>query len=214
MRLHSDSGCPTPATIAAVADGRLAPAERDDVTAHIADCERCLGELAAVVRLGRATDLSLPATLRARVLQPRRPGWQAAAAVAATLVLGVGGWWLVSPVNRPHEAATTTSDEAVRSQSSGPEVPTVTYPAPHGRLPRHSTSFSWRPVSASLTYRLRVMRDDGQLVWQGESAATTMRVPETASLPVAVPLYVAVTAVLPDGRTARAPAVPFVILQE
>ena len=58
------------------------------------------------------------------------------------------------------------------------------------------------------------MRDDGQLVWEGETSATTIRLRDPAPLPLGVPLYIAVTAVLPDGRTTRAPAVPFTILQE
>jgi hypothetical protein len=214
MRLHSHSRCPTPATLAAVADGSLPPSERDTATAHIADCERCLGELAAIVRLGRAPDLPLPASLRKRVSRRPRAAWQTAAAVAATVMIGFGGWWL-SPAGTPQrQPALPVAEEAVRSRDGRSEVPLVIHPAPQGRLSVRQVTFSWQPVAAALTYRLRVMRDDGQLVWEGESIATTMRLTDTAALPAAVPLYVAVTAVLPDGRTARAPAVPFTILRE
>lgn len=214
MHLHSTSGCLPPATLAAVADGSLPPSEREAATAHIADCERCLGELAAIVRLGRAPDLPLPASLRERVSRRPQAAWQTAAAVAATVVFAVGGWWL-SPAGEPQrQPAIPVADEAVRARSGASDVPSVIHPEPNGRLSGQAVTFSWQPVAAALTYRLRVMRDDGQLVWEGESSATTMRVTDATALPAAVPLYVAVTAVLPDGKTARAPAVPFTILRE
>ena len=213
MRLHSDSGCPAPATLAAVADGSLPTAEREAVSAHIADCERCLGELAAIVRLGRDQDRPLPASLRARVARPPRPTWQTAAAVAATFVLSVSGWWLMSPSGQPSQPPEVRVDDVVRSGASGAEVPLVTHPPANGQLSADAVSFSWRPVASALTYRLRVMRDDGQLVWEGETSTTTARL-GGASLPQALPLYIAVTAVLPDGRTARAPAVPFSVARE
>lgn len=213
MPLHSYPGCPTPATLAAIADGSLPPPERDAAAAHIADCERCLVEVAAIVRLGRAEPSPLPAVLRDRVSRRPRASWQTAAAVAATLVVGVGGWWLGTAGDRQRPAIPAT-DDAVRSQSAGPALPLVTQPQPQARLSRRDLTFTWQPVIASLSYRVRVMRDDGQLLWEGESTGTTMRMADAAALPTAVPLYVAVTALLPDGRTTRAPAVPFTILRE
>jgi hypothetical protein len=145
----------------------------------------------------------------------RRPraAWQTAAAVAATLVIGVGGWWL-SPAGDRQGQPAAVAEDAVRSRSAGPELPLVTHPEPQARLSGRDVVFTWRPVAASLTYRLRVMRDDGQLVWEGETTATRMRLTDATALPAAVPLYVAVTALLPDGRTTRAPAVPFTVLRE
>jgi hypothetical protein len=213
MRLHSHTGCPTPATLAAVADGSLPPPERDAAAAHIADCERCLVEVAAIVRLGRAEPPPVPALLRDRVSRRPRASWQAAAAVAATLVVGVGGWWL-SPSGERQRQAVPVADDAVRSQGAGPELPLITHPQPQGRLSPRDVTFTWQPVAVSLSYRIRVMRDDGQLLWEGESTGTTMRLTDAAALPSAVPLYVAVTALMPDGRTTRAPAVPFTILRE
>lgn len=214
MRLHSHAGCPTPATLAAFADGSLPPPEREAASAHIADCERCLAELGAIVRLGRAPDLPLPASLRARVSRRPRATWQTAAAVAATLVVAVGGWWL-SPAGNPQpQPALPGAGEAVRSRTGGSEVPLVIHPAAHGRLSRQQVTFSWEPVAAALTYRVRVMRDDGQLVWEGDTTTATLRLTDATALPAEVPLYVAVAAVLPDGRTTRAPAVPFTILRD
>jgi hypothetical protein len=53
------------------------------------------------------------------------------------------------------------------------------------------------------------MKDDGQLIWEHETPGTTALVPEATPLPAGVPLYISVTAVLPDGKTSRAPAVKF-----
>ena len=52
------------------------------------------------------------------------------------------------------------------------------------------------------------------MLWDGEAAGTSTVVGASAGLPRDTPLYVTVTALLPDGKTARSPAVRFQISTE
>lgn len=85
--------CPDDA-LDAYLDGELAPDEEAGVRAHLADCERCRDELAAIERVRALVrglpDLDLPSVVveRVRWVGRRRVGaWAAAAVAAAASVL-------------------------------------------------------------------------------------------------------------------------------
>jgi hypothetical protein len=219
------TACPDPALVAALADGALDAEAREPVVQHVASCEPCLDDLGALVRLARDSGPAVPARLLEAARQivrgggasvshpPRTPSWRPVLAVAATVMLSVGAWYYVQR-NAFFSPATSSSisDDPVRSSQPVAQVPLVVRPPDRGRLQPGAIDLEWRPTAAAIAYRVRVMRDDGQLLWERETAATTIEIPEAASLPTAVPLYVAVTAVLPDGKTTRAPAVRFEIV--
>src|SRR5436190_7126150 len=70
-------------TIAALADGSLAPAARAAVLPHVASCTRCRGALGAVARA-----LADPAVARELSASPsRRPFYRIAVPLAAAAVL-------------------------------------------------------------------------------------------------------------------------------
>ena len=214
MHRQSESDCPPPATVAALVDGTLTAPQREALTAHVADCDRCVAEVAALVRLQRESVPAVPGALRLRASRPPRSQWRVAAAIAAMICVSVGGWWLRSTPDEPAALPVSGADDVVRAPDATAHLPLINQPAPQGRLLQNAVIFSWQRVQGALTYRVRVMRDDGQLLTEAETDATVFRVEDAAALPASVPLYVTVTAMLPDGRTVRAPAVPFSIVRE
>ena len=131
--------------------------------------------------------------------------------MAATVMLGLGGWYYAQRSAFPTGVSPTITDDRVRSVQTDMQVPRLRRPLAGARVPEGPVQVEWHATASAIAYRVHVMRDDGQLLWERETRATMAEVPETAALPTAVPLYVAVTAVLPDGKTTRAPAVKFEI---
>ena len=207
-RVPGSSPCPTPAQLAGLADGGLPPEARARITEHVSSCDRCLTDLGAVVRMGREQPLVLPDTLKARVVRRSRPRWQAVAA-AAVVLLGVGTW--VATQRQVHVSSDTVSADAVRTRQSDSREPILLMPAQDQRLAASGLAFEWQPVTGAVAYRVRVILDDGRLVWETETTKTRLDVEAVRGWPLDHPLYVTVTAVLPDARTARAPSIRFTL---
>jgi hypothetical protein len=213
-------GCPDDAELAALSDGTLTADGRLRIAAHVASCERCLDHVGALVRLGRAEAPVLPVALRNRVAFPlegprqSRTGWRTGGAVAATVCLSLGGWYFAQRTASVPPAAQVETAEQVRSRGVTAPVPNVVRPSGEQRVAAGPLDVQWLATANAIGYRVRVMRDDGTLVWEGESATTATQVPRSAGLPPHTPLYVSVTALMPDGKTARSPSVRFEIASE
>jgi len=215
MITPSETPCPDAASLAALADGALDEPARTAIAEHVAGCEECLDAVEMLVRMASRPVPNLPADLKAAALaivaRPRSiRRWQPLAAAAA-IVLSVGGWYVVQQRGTLPPASTVRSDDRVRSAPSESQAPHVVRPAAGERVRRSAIAIEWRHTQAAIAYRVRIMRDDGQLLWEHETQATTAVIPEATPLPSGVPLYVAATAVMPDGKTTRAPAVMFEI---
>ena len=212
-------GCPDEATLAALSDGTLAAGHRALIAEHVATCDRCLAQVGALVRLDRTVVPIVPAALRERarvasMAGPGASGWRAGMAVAAAACLSLGGWFYAqrSPIELP--ASQPQAVEQVRSRGVEAPTPNVLSPSSEGQIANGPLDIAWQPTANALAYRVRVMRDDGSVLWEGEAAGTSTVVGATAGLPRGTPLYVTVTALLPDGKTARSPAVRFQISPE
>jgi len=213
-------GCPDDAELAALSDGTLTADDRLRVAEHVASCERCLDHVGALVRLGRADAPVLPVALRKRVTFPLEgsrqfgTGWRTGLAVAATVCLSLGGWYYTQRAAPVLSGMPGEISEQVRTRGVTAPVPNVVRPSSDQRIVAGPLDVQWLATANAIGYRVRVMRDDGTLLWEGESVATATQVPRSASLPSHAPLYVSVTALMPDGKTARSPSVRFEIAPE
>lgn len=210
-------GCPDEAELAALADGALPDDVRAGLAAHVASCGKCLDELGALVRLGRADTPIVPATLRTRVTPPggqHRTHWRAGLAVAATVCLSLGGWFYAQRSTSIPSALPIDAGDQVRSRGASASTPNVLFPSAGQRVIARPFEVRWQPAANAIGYRVRVMRDEGTLLWEAESPLTAIQVSHAADLPVNAPLYVSVTALLPDGKTARSPSVRFELAPE
>jgi anti-sigma factor RsiW len=208
----ASADCPETALLASLADGTLSDVDRTAVAAHVGGCDRCLEQVGALVRLAREPAPALPPSLKARVALPRRADWRAVAAMAAAVCLSLGAWFYVQqPVVAPYSAPRVVLD-AVRSGDYSGQTPVVRHPEAGQRVPAGALAVEWQPVSQAVSYRVRILRDDGQLLWEGESQTARLEVPAAAALPTDAPLYVTVAALLPDARTSRSPSTPFTLI--
>ena len=211
-------GCPDDAALAALSDGTLAADQRAPIVEHIATCDRCLAQVGALVRLDRTAPPVVPAALRDRVtatgVTRQATGWRAGLAVAATVCLSLGGWFYAqrTPIEAPIPVPEAV--DQVRSRGTTSPTPHVLRPSADVQVAHGPLDIAWEPTANALAYRVRVMRDDGSVLWDGDATGTSTVVGASAGLPRGTPLYVAITALLPDGKTARSPAVRFQISSE
>lgn len=231
-------GCPDETQIAGYVDGRLSGSDKNRLDSHLAECDYCLGQVAALLRLeGAAMPDNVPPALLARardfVPAPVPPSvwpvvrWGAIAAVTACIAVVTTVWIHrqesetgapVTPAVQTPAISTPAPPEVAPPATTAREVRTVKPAGPSLELlaPRDGSAlapgtleFRWTRVPASLFYELRVMTADGDLVWEGRAEGTQTRLPESVQLVSGTRYFVSVRAFLPDGKTLTSPVVGF-----
>lgn len=160
--------------LAAYIEGKLSPAERDAITAHLAECDECFQVFSEAVRIGQEEEdeaaavpvpggdqVPLPFERRkTAVALPRLSAarwWPAAA--AAVLVLGVGAAVYRSLVARP----TISTPQIVTSLRDVPDLFNETIHSPVQRGVGHGTS-----TSSVEAFQLGVLEVDLELSLKAE----------------------------------------------
>jgi hypothetical protein len=179
-----------PQELAAFIDGGLDGSELNTVVVHLADCDVCRAEVAAV----RDT---LAADVR-RV----RPAWIAAA--AAVVLAGV--FFLGSLVQT---GATDTGPVLRNGDEATSSIVTV---APGDSVDSADLRFVWRSVGDDATYTVRLMRTDGEVVWSEAQVRDTSRaIPADVSLATGNTYLWTVEGLRPDGRSFASRTQRFVV---
>src|SRR3954466_1622973 len=173
--------------IAGYIEGTLDPEARAGAERHLADCEECTSELAAVSRL------------RPRARRPARWLGLTAAAAAAIAIVVVGP-------RLGRQAPDTTPPE--RGDPAAAAATALVAPA-EGVTLRESPVFVWRAVPGAATYRISVTRADGDSVWSAAVRDTTARAPEGTLVPGTDVYYWYVDALVADGRSVAGPTHQF-----
>ena len=176
--------------MAAWLDGELAGEERARVASHLADCDLCRAEVAAV----RALLADEPAEAvprpprRGRLLRYLLPVAAAAAAV----------WLLVVPTARQEEPRLRSGPGAEPGA-----VPAVVAVAPVGDavVPDRPT-FTWRAAGADAHYTLVLTDAAGAPVWRTSTPDTVVALPPDVPLAAGRTYYWTVDARLADGEAA------------
>jgi anti-sigma factor RsiW len=163
-----------PHLVAGYVGGTLSLVQRRELERHLANCEACTEEIAAIARL------------RAARGGARRwlPVGVAAAAVLAGIVL-----------LRPGRPA----PDVVRD--AGDERPIAVVVPLDGDTVAGTPTFVWRPVAGARTYRLTLTSEAGDSVWAATTTDTAVRTPADVALERTARYYWYVDALLPDGRS-------------
>lgn len=106
---------------------------------------------------------------------------------------------------RPAEAAPSEQERKPRHYEA---APTVIAPQGGQVVSRKGLRFSWNPVPGAISYEVRVVTSEGDLVWEGRSEGTEMRVPDGLTLSSGK-YFVMTSATLDSGRTRTASPVEF-----
>jgi hypothetical protein len=232
--------CPDENRLAAFIDAQLDDSTRERLLIHLENCSYCCDQVAAVVRLqsGGKAPIEVPPELlvRTRALAEqdrsaqRMPvlRWGTAAVAVASLIL-------VATVafRRPHvppeapsaqpsppetsspapslPTSTPAAPRLVRNLENATGVPQVLYPREGDVVSPEAVEFRWKRVRGALSYDVRVLTEDGNLVWEGRAEDATIRVPATIQLTDGGSFYVRVRALLPEGKTVTSKVVGFKI---
>jgi hypothetical protein len=227
--------CPTDHTIAAYADGRLRRLTKAWIEFHLSGCQRCRLLVADVVKEQRESDLPVPPVqlvqkamgLAERRTARRRWVWAPAGALAGIALLAIASLVLRKPqqlvnVSPPAPAAPlvakseppptlhTSVKDLVRKRGTAELLPTILFPQTDATMHSDRLQFNWKPIPHSRNYEVRVLRSDGDLVWEGQTDKSALQLPSELSLEGGS-YFVLVTAYLEDGRTAKSAPVRFLV---
>jgi hypothetical protein len=163
-----------PAEVADYVGRTISGDGRRRVERHLADCETCTEEVAAIARLARPT------------ASPRWMPYAAAAAVLAGLLV----FW--------PRGGSRVPDDTLRDGGSSVAI-TVVEPA-DGAVVAGSATLVWRAVPRALAYRVLVTRSDGDSLWAVHTSDTVVNIPEMAG-EGSVTRHWYVDALLADGSS-------------
>jgi hypothetical protein len=163
-----------PGEVAGYVGHRLSAEDRRRVERHLADCETCTEEAAAVARLGR------------RRGTPRWVPYAAAAAMIAGVVL-------LLPRGEQDAAG-----DRLRDGVAADSIPVVA-PA-DGATVGASRALVWRDVPGA-TYRVTVTSSEGDSLWAGHTSDTAVTLPATVTAELGLTRHWYVDALLPDGSS-------------
>ena len=172
-------------------DDTLTPSARQTSERHISSCANCRAELAmldafatlsvrddeaAIVREGAAALERRRAEIfgerRSRVTEFRRrfsvSALRPAFALAAMLLMIVGGYFLTQPASR--DLPRTSSDVTRTSEN-------VVVQAPIGDVQSVPDQLQWRSVAGASRYRARIAEVDRHEVWSTDTTTTSATLP-------------------------------------
>ena len=178
-----------PERLAAYLDHQLAPAAREEVVAHFAECAECRREMTAMRRL-----------LEER--SKRRPWYVTTGPLLAAVAAGIV-FMVVPSIRR-------ADNEPTRSIRSGPELTSTDQaqtismisPADDAVLPERGTVFVWRSIGADASYRLTLQDSAGTTVWASSTVDTSIVLPDSIRVTPGE-YYWSVAARLPNARSAK-----------
>jgi putative zinc finger protein len=227
--------CPSDHTIAAYADGVLSKHRRAWVEFHLSGCQRCRLLVADIVKSQRESDLSLPPVqlvqkamgLVGRRPVPRRWVWAPVGALAGIVLVSVVTVVLRKPErlvvlsppappapliakSEPTAAARTPVRDVVRKPRTPQLLPTIVSPRADSVTSSDRLQFSWKAVPHSRNYEVRVVKSDGDQVWEGQTDKSALQFPLDVTVKDG-PYFVWITAYLEDGRIAKSAPVRFLV---
>jgi hypothetical protein len=210
----STNFCLSDEQVAEYFDGVLPDADRNRVEHHIADCRFCaarigmLGRLEASSGEARIPEESL-ATAKLMRQTPRGGNRRLVAWAAAAVLVLVAGIQYQSSENRATEsnleppgvpAIAPRDIRQTRNIETSAFGPTITSPR-EGQFASARSQISWTAVPNSLYYQVRIVSDEGDLLWQERVDGTAWRMPERLGLSPGAEYFVRIDAYLTEGQS-------------
>ena len=192
----ASEACPGEIEIAAFVDHGLAPELAAGIRTHLADCRRCRGDVAFLVRMAALT------TPEPVSQAESRGGWRwmaAAAAVLAAVVLWQRGWMNDRPAGVPEEARPSQAGELLRGPAPADGSLKMLGLDEGATLSREGLTFRWTEIGGAAVYEIRILSVDGRLIWAATVPGPSVVVPEAVELDPGV-YYIRVDAPLDSGR--------------
>ncbi len=229
--------CPDEAELAAFLEDKLVGQAKGRMVHHLADCSHCLAQIAELSRLQAGEPpVEVPAALLARargLAETAHPGasrplvrWGAIAAAAACVALVVATTYRQpppppalgpsSPAARQETISTPLATppqaeprRAIRNLPNRAAVPRLLYPREGSIVAPGGIEFRWQNVPGALYYDIRVVTEDGDVIWESRAEKAEARLPSDVQLTAGQRLFVRVRAWLAEGKTVTSRVVRF-----
>ena len=207
--------CLPSATLAGYLDRELGEGERAVAEAHLADCDYCLGQVAALSRSREdRQSAGVPASIREAAerlaggppqSRPAVPRW----AMAAVVVLAVG---LFGVLLAPRGGPEPDPGERQTRYAEQPSLQPTLLAPPEGSVIRPLEQvFRWSEVPGSLFYDVRLVSPDGDLLLRERVEDTRWLIPEAVALQPGEEYYVRIDAYLSDAKYLSSEHVVFTV---
>ena len=113
------------------------------------------------------------------------------------------------PVQSPKSKTTQTQTPMVRSKTTEELLPQVISPRHGAVVRREDLEFRWEPVPEAIFYEIRVMSVEGDLMFEGKTEDTKLKLSSTAQLVPGAKYFVVARAHLRQGKAAKSNLVSF-----
>jgi len=228
--------CPDEITLAAFIDTQMGQQARARILNHLQDCRYCCDQVAAALRFQSGqipSDVPPGLQAQARILAERKGSgrgmpvlrWGTLAAAAASIALVVGVTYR-QPASLPTQSAVqpaptsvspappapppvAVDSPSIRSRQNGAAAPDLLFPLDGGVVSSTGIEFRWKRVTTALSYDVRVVTEDGDVVWESRTGDSRINLPSSIHLTAGELFYVRVGANLPEGKIVIAKVVGF-----
>ncbi|MCW8925518.1 MAG: fibronectin type III domain-containing protein [Xanthomonadales bacterium] len=228
LKVAPTAGCPDEHELAAFVDGGLPGESSKKMTTHLADCEYCVAQVGLLTRLGHtapgqaASELALARARRLgknskRTALQRVSRWACAAVIVLALSLLIKTTSSDPEVSQaikkalPDAVSETIGPRQSRNLNTDALRPKVLAPVNGAIVDPGSLVFTWTGVPGSLHYDVRVVTEDGDLVWQTRVAGTELRLPATLHLEPDEEYFFRVDAYLANAKSLNSRHVLFTV---
>jgi hypothetical protein len=223
--------CPGDHEIAAGVAGQLPAQARGQFQRHVADCDFCIRQVGLLSRLHEVEpDQSVSEFLLARArrmggsnTRPTiryAPRWAVAAVVVLAVTFAMNWDLLTAPApevtsaGSPGPVSPDTGPQQSRNLNSRLGVPQVLAPANGATIDPDSLVFQWSEVPDSLFYDVRIVTDEGDLIWQERVEDTKLGLPGHLQLKPGSEYFVQVDAYLAAAKSISSRHVPFTVKEQ
>lgn len=206
--------CPEDQQIAEYFDGAATVVERIKLENHLTDCRFCLARIGMLQRLqadpvGKRVPEEELATAKVMGHKPVRPRklWPAWAA-AAVVFIAVGVYFQLAtstPVAREafpriHESEPSSAPRETRKLDPTALGPRFLAPEEGLAVSSDEGVFRWTAVPNCLYYQLRIVSEEGDLLWQVRVDGTEWKLPSGLKLSPGAEYYVRVDAFMSEAK--------------
>ncbi len=116
------------------------------------------------------------------------------------------------PQIAPPAPSTMNPRPAVRGGNNHWLQPALVFPASGSMVPEGNIDFRWEPVAGALDYEVKLLSEDGDMVWTNTSSVSNLRLPAEVKLEAGKKYFVQVRANLAEGKSSQSAPIAFTVV--
>jgi hypothetical protein len=214
--------CPDDYVLASFIEGGLSERDHEQFTEHLSGCEFCIDRIGIIGRAQDAEpDMPIPdfvsaraqkfaesanSTANGREWSRSVPRW----AAAAVVVLALGLILQPQLPDKPDMDPVVRETRIINPISMGPSLLS---PLEGMAISPEHDYFSWTTIANSQHYQVRIVSDEGDLLWQEQVSETRWKLPADLMLAADTEYYVRVDAYLAESKALSSDYILFKVEQ-